>query len=99
MNRPVQLALKRAFDVVVSSITLLLLSPIIGLLALAIKWNDGGPVLYVQERVGLRGQVFRCFKFRTMVVGAEYQGLGLAVAQKNPQISGTSRRDLRMLIG
>lgn len=87
MNRPVQLALKRAFDVVVSSITLLLLSPIIGLLALAIKWNDGGPVLYVQERVGLRGQVFRCFKFRTMVVGAEYQGLGLAVAQNDERIT------------
>jgi lipopolysaccharide/colanic/teichoic acid biosynthesis glycosyltransferase len=87
VNRPVQLALKRAFDVVVSSITLLLLSPIIGLLALAIKWNDGGPVLYVQERVGLRGQVFRCFKFRTMVVGAEYQGLGLAVAQNDERIT------------
>jgi lipopolysaccharide/colanic/teichoic acid biosynthesis glycosyltransferase len=87
MNRRIQLALKRAFDVVISSAALTLLSPLIGLIALAIKLDDGGPVLYVQDRVGKDGKTFRCHKFRTMVVGAENKGLGLEVANDDSRIT------------
>mgnify|MGYP001072126504 CR=1 FL=1 len=77
MNRQIALALKRVFDIVVSSIVLTLLSPLTALVALAINLDDSGPVLYVQDRVGKDGRTFRCYKFRTMVVGAENKGLGL----------------------
>ncbi|WP_206831078.1 sugar transferase [Alicyclobacillus fructus] len=62
---------KRVTDVVVSAIGLLILSPLFGLIAIAIKLDDGGPVFFSQERVGLRGRIFRIHKFRSMVVDAE----------------------------
>jgi len=70
---------------------LVLVSPLIGIIALAIKLDDHGPVLYVQERVGKDGEVFRFYKFRTMVVGAEYKGLGLEVARDDPRITRVGR--------
>jgi len=91
MNRCIQLALKRTFDIVVSLTVLTLLSPLIGLIALAIKLDDGGPVLYVQERVGKDGKTFRCHKFRTMVMDAENMGLGLEVARNDPRITRVGR--------
>ena len=72
----VSLALKRLFDIAVAGSVLLLLSPLIGLIALAIKLDDGGPVLFVQDRVGRNRRNFRCYKFRTMIVGAESMGTG-----------------------
>ena len=91
MNGRVQLALKRLFDIVVSLPALILLSPLLALIALAIKLYDGGPVLYIQNRVGKDGNTFRCCKFRTMVIGAENKGLGLEVAQNDPRITRTGR--------
>ncbi|MCL6598829.1 MAG: sugar transferase [Alicyclobacillus macrosporangiidus] len=64
-------AWKRATDFVVSGCLLLLLSPVMAAIALAIKLDDGGPVLYAQERVGLHGRRFRMHKFRSMVVDAD----------------------------
>jgi exopolysaccharide biosynthesis polyprenyl glycosylphosphotransferase len=63
--------LKRAFDVVVSSIILLLSLPLNLLVALGIKLTSAGPVLISQERVGRNGRLFKCLKFRTMVSNAE----------------------------
>ena len=91
MNRRIQLALKRAFDIVIPLVALILLSPLIGLVALAIKLNGGGPVLYIQKRVGKDGRIFRCYKFRTMVVGAENKGLGLEVSKDDPRITRVGR--------
>jgi len=82
-----QMALKRAFDIAVSSVALILLSPLIGLIALAIKLEDGGPVLYIQDRVGKGGKIFRCYKFRSMVVNAEKIGLRLELAKDDPRIT------------
>jgi lipopolysaccharide/colanic/teichoic acid biosynthesis glycosyltransferase len=65
------LASKRAIDILISLAALLVLSPIILLAALSVKLYDGGPFLFSQIRVGIRGQKFRCFKFRSMVVDAE----------------------------
>ncbi len=62
---------KRAFDVVVSALMLLILSPIFLVLAIAIKIESRGPVFYRQERVTQYGKRFRIFKFRTMRVGAD----------------------------
>jgi lipopolysaccharide/colanic/teichoic acid biosynthesis glycosyltransferase len=56
---------KRGLDLVFSSLTLLLLSPILLVIALAIKLDSTGSVFYISERVGKNGRIFRCFKFRT----------------------------------
>lgn len=66
-----QIAVKRALDVVGASIALLIASPILLMTAIAIKIEDGGPVLFRQERVGRDGEVFRMLKFRSMVTDAE----------------------------
>ena len=62
---------KRVFDVFVSSIALIVLSPLYALTAIAIKLEDPGPVFFKQQRVGLRGRSFFIWKFRSMVVDAE----------------------------
>ena len=62
---------KRAFDIAVSAIALVLISPIMLLTALAIKIEDRGPVFYISERVGYHGQSFRIFKFRSMHTDAD----------------------------
>jgi lipopolysaccharide/colanic/teichoic acid biosynthesis glycosyltransferase len=59
--------LKRAFDVTLSGVGLLVSIPLWLLIAAAIKIEDGGPVLFVQDRVGLGGSTFRALKFRSMV--------------------------------
>jgi lipopolysaccharide/colanic/teichoic acid biosynthesis glycosyltransferase len=59
--------LKRAFDVALSGAGLLISAPLWLLIAAAIKLEDGGPVLFVQDRVGLGGTPFRALKFRSMV--------------------------------
>jgi exopolysaccharide biosynthesis polyprenyl glycosylphosphotransferase len=65
------LAAKRAFDIVVSSVVLLLLSPVLATVAIAIKLDSSGPVLFRQRRVGLQGRTFDIFKFRSMYLDAE----------------------------
>ncbi|MFH1463456.1 MAG: sugar transferase [Pseudomonadota bacterium] len=65
------LLLKRFFDVIGAGCALLALSPLLAATALAIKLQDGGPVLFAQERSGLYGRPFMMLKFRTMVVNAE----------------------------
>ncbi|MEI6554874.1 MAG: sugar transferase [Paludibacter sp.] len=65
------LKIKDLFDVVFSVIALFIVSPLIILIITLIKLNDGGDIFFIQERVGLNGRLFRCFKFRTMVMNAE----------------------------
>jgi len=62
---------KRAFDFVFSFCALVAMLPLFALVALAIKLDSPGPVFYLSERIGKRGRVFRCVKFRTMVIDAE----------------------------
>jgi lipopolysaccharide/colanic/teichoic acid biosynthesis glycosyltransferase len=62
--------MKRAFDNVFSLLGLCVLSPLFLLIAAMVKFQDGGPVLFVQERIGWKGRPFRMFKFRTMIVNA-----------------------------
>ena len=65
------LFLKRVLDICGAVLALLVLSPLLLLVSLCVKLSDGGPVLYVHRRVGLRGREFTCYKFRTMRVDAE----------------------------
>jgi len=65
------LVLKRVIDIVLASVTLVLLSPILLAIAIAVRLDSHGPVLYSSERIGKKGRVFHCLKFRTMVRDAE----------------------------
>ena len=68
------LLIKRIFDVVVSALMLLILSPVFLVLAIAIKLDSPGPVFYRQVRVTQYGKQFRIFKFRSMVSDADKRG-------------------------
>ena len=83
MNRPM--------DAVGAVVGLALASPVLAAAAVAIKLEDGGPVLYRQRRVGLEGEEFDLLKLRTMVVGAEHQGAGLAVNRGDARITRVGR--------
>jgi len=65
------LVLKRLIDIVFSSAVLVALSPVLLAIAIAIKLDSSGPVFYYSDRIGKKGRVFRCTKFRTMVRDAE----------------------------
>jgi exopolysaccharide biosynthesis polyprenyl glycosylphosphotransferase len=67
----VGLIFKRALDILLSSLALLFISPILLAVAIAVKLDSHGPVFYFSERIGKKGHVFRCVKFRTMVRDAE----------------------------
>lgn len=69
-----QQSVKRVFDIVVSVLALALFSPLMLYLAVRVKYESPGPVLYKQERIGKDGRSFNMYKFRTMYVGAEQNG-------------------------
>jgi Undecaprenyl-phosphate glucose phosphotransferase len=63
--------LKRAIDVAISGLALTAGAPILGAIAIFIRWTSTGPIFYKQERMGLDGKAFNVYKFRSMLVGAE----------------------------
>lgn len=67
---------KRFFDILVSLLFLIVLSPLMLITALAIKLDSKGPVIFKQERLGLGGKVFLIYKFRSMCENAEHMGTG-----------------------
>ncbi len=81
-----QRVIKRAIDIAVSSLVLILLSPLYLFAALQVKRSSPGPVLYKQWRIGLNGKPFYIYKFRSMVVDAEEQGPALSSAH-DPRIT------------
>ncbi len=85
-----KLTLKRGVDLVGSAVGLVILSPILMLLAMAIKLDSPGPVLYAQERMGLDAKPFWCFKFRSMRTDAEKQGPGWTV-EDDPRVTRLGR--------
>ena len=68
---PVQELAKRGMDVIITGIGLVVMSPLLLAIAIAIKVSSEGPVFFSQERVGLNGRIFKMYKFRSMVVNAE----------------------------
>ena len=81
----------RALDLAIAGTGLALTSPLVAAAALAVKLQDGGPVLYRQNRVGKDGRDFELLKLRTMIVDAETQGAGYAVAAGDSRITRIGR--------
>jgi lipopolysaccharide/colanic/teichoic acid biosynthesis glycosyltransferase len=91
LRQNIELAGKRLFDIMVSGMALFFLAPLVALIALAIKLDDGGPIFFNQDRVGRGRKNFRCYKFRTMILGAESIGDGLTVTAGDARITRVGR--------
>lgn len=88
---PAQRLIKRIFDIVCSLIALVIASPIMLVVALAIKLDDGGPIFYKQDRVTRGGKVFDILKFRSMIVDAEKGGKSIPATDNDPRITRVGR--------
>jgi exopolysaccharide biosynthesis polyprenyl glycosylphosphotransferase len=82
-----QASVKRCMDIVLSGLALIILSPVFLITALAIKLEDGGPVFFRQDRCTIYGRVFSILKFRSMIVGAEKEGVSIPATEKDPRIT------------
>ena len=82
---------KRGLDVALSATGLLLAAPLCGLIALAIKLGDGGPVFFAQERVGKGGETFRSFKFRSMISNADGAEGPMQAEEHDPRVTPIGR--------
>lgn len=91
-SHPEHIIIKRLFDIVLSALMLLVTSPVLLITAIAIKVTDGGPVLYMQDRLTKDGKVFKIMKFRSMRVDAEKDGVArLSTGEKDPRITPVGR--------
>lgn len=79
----------RAFDVSCAAVGLIVLSPLFAVIAAAIKFDDGGPVFYLHDRVGTNFRHFRVCKFRSMVLGADRDGS--LTAPEDPRLTRIGR--------
>jgi len=88
------LVAKRAFDILSSALALLVVSPLMVIVAVAVKLSSRGPVFYTQERMGMDGAVFRILKFRTMGMDSERAGPRMATAEddRRTALGGFLRR-------
>jgi exopolysaccharide biosynthesis polyprenyl glycosylphosphotransferase len=87
LSSPVRSAVKRVFDLVMSSILLLCAAPLLAFLAVLIKLDSQGPVFYWQERVGRGGRIYRLHKLRTMRKDAERLSGPVWAASRDPRIT------------
>lgn len=78
---------KRVFDIIISMIAMIPGLPIMIIVGLAIKLDDGGPIFYKQERVTLDGRRFNILKFRSMIIDAEKEGKSIPATDKDPRIT------------
>jgi len=85
-EKKIELFIKRAFDIIVSLLAIIILSPLLLLISILIKLDSKGPVFFRQIRVGKNGVHFKIIKFRTMVSNAEKKGLQITVG-KDPRIT------------
>ena len=84
---PMQRIFKRVLDLAICLPAVIVASPIMLLVAVAIKLEDGGPVFFKQARVTLNGKVFNILKFRSMIVDAEKEGCAVPATEKDPRIT------------
>ena len=88
MLRKINIILKMLFDYVICFVSILLVSPLLLLISLLIYFEDKGPIIFKQKRIGYKGREFNIYKFRTMCVGAEKIGDGIKVKSKHdPRIT------------
>lgn len=83
--------MKRAFDVVLSALGLAAAAPVWALCALAVKLQDGGAVMFRQERVGRNGRVFEALKFRSMIPDAEAHTGAVQATEHDPRVTAVGR--------
>ncbi|MGB9724187.1 MAG: undecaprenyl-phosphate glucose phosphotransferase [Chloroflexia bacterium] len=83
--------IKRAMDLAISVLVLVLGAPLFLLIALLVKLDSPGPALFIQERVGLDGKSFYCIKFRTMYIGAEERTGPVWAAPDDPRVTRVGR--------
>lgn len=95
-RRVFALILKRVADIVLSLIALIILFPIMAAIGLAIAIEGKGAILYVSQRVGKRGRIFPCFKFRTMVANAEARRQEVAALNERDGILFKATNDPRI---
>lgn len=82
---------KRFFDILICSVALIVLLPLWLVIAIAVKCDSNGPVLFAQERRTQGGRLFRMYKFRSMVVNAESMGAGLFNYKDDPRVTKVGR--------
>jgi len=82
-----RIIIKRALDISVSLLGLIACSPVMALVALAVKLDSRGPILYSQERVGQKGRTFRIYKFRTMRLDAELKSGPVWAVDNDPRVT------------
>lgn len=87
----IQRALKRMLDIVLCLIAMIFAAPIMAVVALAIKLDDGGPVFYKQKRATVGGKEFDILKFRSMIVNAEKEGKSIPATGEDPRITKVGR--------
>ena len=87
LMEPWGFSLKRAFDIFVAIISILLLTPAYIIVAIIVKTTSKGPILYAQERIGKNGKPFKMYKFRSMYTDAEANGPMLSNGDDDPRIT------------
>lgn len=80
-KKKLQFAIKRIFDIIMSTFGLLITAPFLVLIAIAIKMDSTGPILFKQIRVGKNEKEFKILKFRTMIIDAEKKGMQITVGK------------------
>lgn len=83
--------LKRGMDIVACSLAVILLTPVWIVIAIAVKCDSKGPVLFKQARLTKNGKTFMMYKFRSMVVNAESMGAGLFNYENDPRVTKVGR--------
>ena len=83
--------LKRILDICAAGIAMLVLSPVFGVIAVAIKLDSKGPVIFSQRRRTKNGKIFQMYKFRSMVINAEKLGTGLFNYENDPRVTKVGR--------
>lgn len=84
-------SVKRAGDFVIAALATIILSPVLLLTALAVKLESPGPIIFRQERLGLKGKTFKILKFRSMCTGAENQGSGVYSFKGDSRVTRVGR--------
>src|SRR5207237_10272097 len=82
---------KRSFDAGVSGLGLLVSLPVSICISALVKWHDGGPIFFPQERVGQEGRIFRALKFRSMIQDAEAKVGALQASHRDARITKVGR--------
>ena len=87
----INLGIKRIFDILISSLAIVVLIPLWAGISIAIRADSKGPVIFAQKRLTKNGRIFQMYKFRSMVVNAEKMGTGLFNYKDDPRVTKVGR--------